>query len=72
MPTFARGYKRFVLLIAASYKEDTVVMDTVQACLVQDYPSDKYDVVVISDHMRPSTNEKLHALPIKLLLLIRK
>ena len=43
-------------------------MDTVQACLVQDYPSDKYDVVVISDHMRPSTNEKLRALPIKLLL----
>lgn len=67
MPTFARGYKRFVLLIAA-YKEDAVVMDTVQACLVQDYPSDKYDVVVISDHMRPSTNEKLRALPIKLLL----
>jgi len=42
-------------------------MDTVQACLSQDYPSDKYDVVVISDHMQLSTNEKLRALPIKLL-----
>ena len=50
-PVLAKEYKRFALLIAA-YKEDVVIMDTVQACLAQDYPSDKYDVVVISDHMR--------------------
>ena len=62
----AKEHKRIALLIAA-YREDAVIMDTVQACLVQDYPSDRYDVVVISDHMRPSTNEKLRALPIKLL-----
>ncbi|WP_455612466.1 glycosyltransferase [Bacteroides sp.] len=62
----AEEHKRIALLIAA-YREDAVIMDTVQACLVQDYPSDRYDVVVISDHMRPSTNEKLRALPIKLL-----
>lgn len=62
----AKDYKRIALLIAA-YREDAVIMDTVKACLAQDYPSDKYDVVVISDHMQPSTNEKLHALPIKLL-----
>lgn len=62
----AEEHKRIALLIAA-YREDAVIMDTVQACLVQDYPRDRYDVVVISDHMRPSTNEKLRALPIKLL-----
>lgn len=62
----AEEHKRIALLIAA-YREDAVIMDTVQACLVQDYPSDRYDVVVISDHMQPSTNEKLRALPIKLL-----
>lgn len=62
----AKEYKRIALLIAA-YREDAVIMDTVQACLAQDYPSDRYDVVVISDHMQPSTNEKLRALPIKLL-----
>lgn len=62
----AEEHRRIALLIAA-YREDAVIMDTVQACLVQDYPSDRYDVVVISDHMRPSTNEKLRALPIKLL-----
>lgn len=62
----AKEYKRIALLIAA-YREDAVIMDTVQACLAQDYPSDRYDVVVISDHMQPSTNEKLRALPVKLL-----
>ena len=62
----AKECKRFALLIAA-YREDAVIMDTVQACLAQDYPSDQYDVVVISDHMQPSTNEKLRALSIKLL-----
>lgn len=62
----AKEHKRIALLIAA-YREDAVIMDTVQACLAQDYPSDRYDVVVISDHMQPSTNEKLCALPVKLL-----
>lgn len=65
-PTPAKVYKRFALLIAA-YREDAVIMDTVKACLQQDYPSDCYDVVVISDHMQPQTNERLAALPIKLL-----
>lgn len=62
----ARENKRFALFIAA-YREDAVIIDTVKACLWQNYPKDKYDVVVISDHMQPSTNAKLSALPIKLL-----
>lgn len=65
-PVRSEPCKRFALLIAA-YKEDAVIADTVRACLAQDYPADKYDVVVISDHMQPSTNEKLRALPIRLL-----
>lgn len=65
-PVPAKEYKRFVLLIAA-YREDAVIMDTVKACLAQNYPNGKYDVVVVSDHMQHSTNERLRALPIKLL-----
>ena len=44
-------HKRFVILIAA-YREDAVILPTVHACLAQDYPCEKYDVVVVSDHMR--------------------
>ncbi len=58
--------KRFAILIAA-YREDAVILSTVRACLAQNYPVDKYDVVVISDHMRPETNAALSSLPIKLL-----
>lgn len=57
---------RFALLIAA-YKEDGVIEQTVRHCLDQDYPSDRYEVVVISDHMQPDTNERLRRLPIRLL-----
>ena len=61
-----KNHKRFAILIAA-YREDAVILPTVHACLVQDYPNDKYDVVVISDHMQPRTNAALSSLPIKLL-----
>lgn len=59
-------HKRFVILIAA-YREDAVILPTVHACLAQDYPCEKYDVVVVSDHMQPATNAALSSLPIKLL-----
>ena len=62
----AETYKRFAILIAA-YREDAVIRSTVHACLAQDYPGEKYDVVVISDHMQPETNAALSSLPIKLL-----
>lgn len=64
--TPAKNHKRFAILIAA-YREDAVILPTVHACLAQDYPDDKYDVVVISDHMQPRTNAALSSLPIKLL-----
>lgn len=59
-------YKRFVILIPA-YKEDLVIMNTVQKCLSQDYPADKFDVVVISDHMTQDTNLKIKSLKVKLI-----
>ncbi len=66
MPLPADDYKRFAVLIAA-YREDAVIMATVHSCLAQDYPSDKYDVVIISDHMLPETNSALSGLSVKLL-----
>lgn len=61
----AREFKRFAILIPA-YKEDTVIYDCVHSCLEQDYPSDCFDTVVISDSMSPETNASLAALPIRL------
>lgn len=57
--------KRIAVLIPA-YKEDQVILECVHSCMLQKYPADKYDTVVISDRMEEKTNLALSALPIKL------
>ena len=57
---------RFLILYPA-YNEDKVIIHAVEQFLQQDYPKDHYNVVVISDHMQPATNEILRKLPITLL-----
>ncbi len=57
-----------IAVLFPAYKEDRVIESVVHSFLMQDYPKDKYDVVVISDHMHEMTNESLSELPIKLLI----
>ncbi len=57
---------RFVVLIPA-YKEDSVIMESVNSVLNQDYPKNLLDIVVISDKMSEQTNDRLSKSPIKLL-----
>lgn len=59
--------RRIVILIPA-YGEDAVIMECVDSCLKQDYPKDKYDVAVISDHMEEHTNQLLGELSICLFI----
>lgn len=59
----AASFRRIAILVPA-YKEDRVIMECVESCLKQDYPHDRYDVVVISDQMEAETDRKLSALPI--------
>ena len=54
---------RFAVLIPA-YKEDGVIVDTVQKNLLQNYPTDRWDIVVIADSLNPTTVNKLRSLPI--------
>lgn len=57
---------RFLILYPA-YKEDKVIINAVEQFLMQEYPSDLYTVVVISDHMQSETNKYLQNMPIRLL-----
>lgn len=57
---------RFLILYPA-YNEDRVITHAVEQFLLQDYPKEYYTVVVISDHMKPETNDSLIKLPITLL-----
>jgi cellulose synthase/poly-beta-1,6-N-acetylglucosamine synthase-like glycosyltransferase len=55
------------LILYPAYKEDRVIIHAVENFLLQDYPTTHYTVAVISDHMRPETNDYLRQLPITLL-----
>ena len=55
------------LILYPAYNEDRVIINAVEQFLLQEYPSDHYTLVVISDHMQPETNDYLRSLPITLL-----
>ena len=61
-----RAQSRFVVIFPA-YHEDKVIRTSIEAFLRQDYPSDLFKLVVVSDHMQPETNEWLAAQPLLLL-----
>ncbi len=55
------------LVLYPAYHEDAVIRTSIEKFIKQDYPSDHYQVVVISDHMTDETNAWLAKLPITLL-----
>ena len=67
-PSFGegQGMGSFLILFPA-YKEDAVIVNSVQSILQQDYPKELFHIAVISDHMQSETNEQLAQLPITLL-----
>jgi len=54
----SNDHLRFVVLFPA-YREDNVILESVMQFKKQYYPSDCYQIVVISDEMLDSTNEAL-------------
>ena len=60
-------YHSFLVLFPA-YKEDKVIVGSVQSVMQQDYPAEHFHVAVISDHMEEATNEQLSALGARVLI----
>lgn len=60
------GFRKFVILIPA-YREDSVIVDTARDALLQEYPSDRFEVVVIADSLGPQTLSSLRDLSITLI-----
>jgi len=56
-----------ILVLFPAYREDLVILSSIRDFLLQDYPKDRYELVVISDHMQDSTNEILRQMPVTLL-----
>ncbi len=44
-----------MLIFIPGYKEDNIIVDTAKRALQQEYPSDKYKVVVLADSFSPET-----------------
>lgn len=57
---------KFAVLIPG-YKEDSVIIDVALDASRQNYPSDKFEVVIIADSFKPSTLEELKKLPIRVI-----
>lgn len=56
----------FIILIPA-YKEDAVIVSTVENVLKQNYPSDLYKIAVLADQLQPDTLAALNALPVQVI-----
>lgn len=57
---------KFAVLIPG-YKEDTVIIDVARDATLQNYPVDKFEVVIIADSFKPSTIVELKKLPIRVI-----
>jgi cellulose synthase/poly-beta-1,6-N-acetylglucosamine synthase-like glycosyltransferase len=56
--------RKFAVLIPG-YKEDEVIVHVAEEATKQDYPKDKYEVIVIADSFKKSTLDALNKLPIR-------
>jgi 1,2-diacylglycerol 3-beta-glucosyltransferase len=52
------GFRRIAVLVPA-YKEDAVILESVRANLRQDYPTDRFQLIVIADQFQPHTLDAL-------------
>ncbi|PSR13592.1 MAG: glycosyl transferase family 2 [Bacteroidetes bacterium] len=60
----ASEFRRIAVFIPG-YREDAVIVDTARSALLVDYPTDKYEVIVIADSFAASTLAALRALPVR-------
>lgn len=56
---------RKIAVLIPGYKEDNVIVEVAKDALDQEYPKDKYEVIVIADSFQKHTLEALNALPIR-------
>jgi len=67
-PTFQSKVEvKKIAVLIPGYKEDEVILEVAKSALLQDYPSNLYDVIVIADSFFEETLKELKALPIKLI-----
>jgi len=67
-PVYTRAMRmRKIAVLIPGYKEDEVIIEAASDALLQDYPAEMYDIVVIADSFRAETLEKLRHMPVKVI-----
>lgn len=67
-PTYkSKGELKKIAVLIPGYKEDEVIIEVAASALLQDYPSNLFDVIVIADSFLEETLNELKELPIKLI-----
>jgi cellulose synthase/poly-beta-1,6-N-acetylglucosamine synthase-like glycosyltransferase len=64
-PQESKAASRIAVLIP-SYREDNVIFSVAAEALKQNYPGDRFDIVIIADSLQPLTISALRRLPIRL------
>ncbi|MBK9290624.1 MAG: glycosyltransferase [Bacteroidetes bacterium] len=59
-----KTYRKIAVMIPG-YKEDRVIVGVAKDALEQDYPQDKFEVIVIADTFKPETIEALRSIPVR-------
>ncbi|WP_435263108.1 glycosyltransferase [Tenacibaculum sp. nBUS_03] len=59
--------KSKIAVLIPCYKEDSVIIDTVKTAIIQKYPLDKFEIIVIADSFKNETLIKLEALPVRII-----
>lgn len=67
IPPAANQPKKRIAVLVPAYKEDAVILESVQANLKQDYPASHYDLIVIADSFQQHTLDALAAMPVRVL-----
>lgn len=62
LPAPEAGARLKTAVLIPAYREDAVIVESARQALAQDYPSDRFDVIVIADGLQPETSEQLLAL----------
>ncbi len=66
-PIAVSKQRKFAVLIPG-YKEDAVIVNVAKQALNQNYPKDKYEVIVIADSFSQETLDALYKLPIRVVV----
>ena len=67
----AKKKRKFAILIPG-YKEDEVIIHVAEEALKQDYPKDKYEVIIIADSFKKKTLDELRKLPVTVVEVVFK